>query len=172
MGFVPSSMLTMAKVPGFLSAFAGLAGTISNPGQIDRGLAQMIANMASNAAGCRYCQAHTAAHASHGGVSDEKIAKVWEFETSELFSSAKRAALCVAMCAAQNPNGVTEALFAELRNHYSELQIIHIVATISLFGFLNRWNDTVATTLEAEPAAYASGHLRASGWEIGKHGMR
>ena len=67
MGFVPSSMLTMAKVPGFLSAFAGLAGTISNPGQIDRGLALMIANMASNAAGSRYCPAHTADHASHAG---------------------------------------------------------------------------------------------------------
>jgi uncharacterized peroxidase-related enzyme len=172
MGFVPSSMLTMAKVPGLLSAFAGLAGTISNLGQIDRGLAQMIANMASNAAGCRYCQAHTAAHASHAGVSDEKIAKVWEFETSELFSSAERAALRVAMCAAQNPNGVTEALFEDLKTHYSEQQIIHIVATISLFGFLNRWNDTLATTLEAEPAAYASGHLQAFGWEIGKHGTR
>jgi len=82
----------------------GLAGTISNLGQIDRGLAQMIANMVSNAAGCRYCQAHAASHASHAGVSDEKIVKVWEFETSELFCGAERTALRVAMRASQNPN--------------------------------------------------------------------
>ena len=67
MGFVPSSMLTMAMVPGLLGTSAGLAGTISNLGQIGRGLTQMIANMASNAAGSRYCPAHTADHASHAG---------------------------------------------------------------------------------------------------------
>ncbi len=47
MGFVPSSMLTMAKAPGLGSAFARLAGRISSLGQIDRGLAQMNANMAT-----------------------------------------------------------------------------------------------------------------------------
>ena len=108
-------------------------------------------------------QAHTAAHAANAGVTDEKIAKVWEFETSDLFSAAERAALRVAMCAAQTPNAVTEALFADLRSHNSEQQIIQIVASISLFGFLNRWNDTMATTLEAQPAACASTHLHSSG---------
>jgi len=169
MGFVPSSMPTMARAPGLLEAFSHLAGTITTMGAIDRGLAQMIANVASHSAGCRYCQAHTGAHALAAGVDAEKIANVWSFETSELFSEAERAALRVARDAAQVPNGVTDASFEALASHYSDEQIIQIVATISLFGYLNRWNDTMATTLEEEPMAFATQHLGHAGWEAGKH---
>jgi uncharacterized peroxidase-related enzyme len=169
MGFVPSSMRTMAKIPALFEAFSGLAATITLIGEIEPGLAQMIANVASTASGCRYCQAHTAAHAAHAGVDTEKIEKVWEFETSDLFTEAERAALRVARDAAQNPNAVTNDEFADLERHYSENQIIQIVATIGLFGYLNRWNDTMATTLEPEPLEFAGEHLSASGWEAGKH---
>ncbi|MGH1488651.1 MAG: carboxymuconolactone decarboxylase family protein [Acidimicrobiales bacterium] len=169
MGFVPSSMLTMAKAPGLLEAFGGLAGTIGGMGAIDRGLSQMIANMVSNAAGCRYCQAHTATHAAHAGVDADKVAAIWEFETNELFSEAERAALRVARDAAQIPNATTDEQFAALAQHFDEQQVIQIVATISMFGYLNRWNDTMATTLEAEPLGFANQHLAANGWEAGKH---
>lgn len=169
MGFVPSSMPTMAKAPGLLEAFGQLGATVIGMGKLESGLGQMIANVASHAAGCRYCQAHTATHASHMGIDDTKIANVWEFETNELFSDAERAALRVARDAAQVPNAVTDEQFADLAKHYSEEQIIQIVATISLFGFLNRWNDTMATTLEPQPTAFASQHLAAKGWEAGKH---
>lgn len=169
MGFVPSSMPTMAKVPGLMEAFATLAGTINGMGEIDRGLAQLVANVASHAAGCRYCQAHTAAHAARAGVDADKVANVWEFETSELFSEPERAALRLARDAAQVPNAVTDEHFAELSRHFSEGQIIQIVATVSLFGYLNRWNDTMATMLEPEPLAFAAEHLGPAGWEPGKH---
>jgi hypothetical protein len=45
------------------------------------------------------------------------------------------------------PNAVTDAHFAELKKHYTDAQIVEIVAVISLFGFLNRFNDTTATEL-------------------------
>jgi hypothetical protein len=38
-----------------------------------------------------------------------------------------------------------------------------------LLGFLNRWNDTLATPLETGPRNFAECHLAATGWEIGKH---
>ena len=169
MGFVPSSMPTMARVPALFEAFAGFAGAVSNLGLIDRGLAQLVANVTSHSAGCRYCQAHTGAHAAAAGVDAAKVAKVWEFETSDLFDDAERAALRVARDAGLSPNAVTDDHFADLAEHYSEQQIIQIVATIGLFGYLNRWNDTMATTLEDEPMNFASQHLSAAGWDPGKH---
>jgi len=169
MGFLPSSMQTMAKVPQILDGFSALAMNVSSAGHIDVGLAQMIANVASHAAGCRYCQAHTAAHAAHEGVDVEKLEKLWEFETSELFSEAERAALRIARDAAFVPNAVTDEHFAALAEHYSDEAVVQIVATISLFGFLNRWNDTMATTLEDAPLAFARDHLGESGWDAGKH---
>lgn len=169
MGFVPSSMPTMAKVPGLMEAFANLAGTVNGMGEIDRGLGQLVATVASHAAGCRYCQAHTAAHAARAGVDAEKVAEVWSFETSDRFTEAERAALRVARDAAQVPNAVTDQHFTDLAAHFTEDQIIQIVAIISLFGYLNRWNDTLATMREPEPLAFASEHLGPAGWEPGKH---
>jgi hypothetical protein len=41
---------------------------------------------------------------------------------------------------------------------------------ISAFGFLNRWNDTVATALEELPTTFAERELSPAGWQLGKHG--
>jgi uncharacterized peroxidase-related enzyme len=168
-GFVPNSMLTMAKVPALLEAFSGLAFAVNAIGEIDRELFQLVAHVSSRAAGCRYCQAHTAAAAAGGGTDPEKLEAVWGFETDDRFSVAERAALRLARDAAQTPSASTQRHFDDLATHFSEKQIIQIIACISLFGFLNRWNDTMATTLEEEPLAFAKAHLASGGWEPGPH---
>jgi len=40
---------------------------------------------------------------------------------------------------------------------------------IAVFGFLNRWNDTMATPLEEEPAEVGEKYLARGGWTAGKH---
>ena len=169
-GFVPNSLFTMGHRPEILQAFLMLAGTINGPGMVDPGLKQLVAYVASNAAGCRYCQAHTSAHASHAGVQAEKIEHAFEFETHPVFSDAERAALRLARDSALVPNLVEAEHFEALRRHFDEPQIVELVAVCALFGFLNRWNDTMSTELEGIPRSFAERHLGASGWEVGKHG--
>lgn len=171
MGFVPNSMATMAHWPELAASFAPLAGTVMGGGKLDRGLKQMIAAVVSGAAGCRYCQAHTTHGAVHGGGIDEaKIAQVWDYARCDLFTGAERAALDLALAAGQNPNGAAAEHFAALREHFSDREIVEIVAVIALFGFLNRWNDTLATRLEDTPAAFAASTFAQEQWEPGKHG--
>jgi len=170
MGFVPRSLFTMGHRPELLEAFLGLASTVQTTDQLDPGFVQLVAYIASTAAGCRYCQAHTSAHAARNGVAEEKLAVAWEFETNPLFSDAERAALRLARDAALSPNATGPAHFDELRRHYTDRQIVDLVAIISLFGFLNRWNDTMATELEDEPAAFGTKVLASRGWDVGKHG--
>lgn len=169
MGFLPTSMLTMAHWPELTQTFAGLGATILNSGELEAGLKQMIAFAVSNAAGCRYCQAHTANSAQKNNVSAEKIQAVFEFETSELFTQQEKAALRVAVHAGMVPNAVEPQHMSDLSEHYTPKQIVEIVGVISLFGFLNRWNDTMATTLESSPKAFATEQLQARGWVAGKH---
>src|SRR5262249_58025778 len=102
-------------------------------------------------------------------VEYKKLAAVWEYQTSPLYSAAERATLDFALAAASVPNAVTDDMFAELRKHWSEEQIVEIVGVIALFGFLNRWNDTMATPLEDDPLAFGERHLAAHGWDAGKH---
>ena len=169
MGFLPTSMMTMAHWPELTQAFGGLGATILNSGELDPGLKQMIAFAVSNAAGCRYCQAHTAQSAQKNSVSAEKVQAVFEFESSDLFSDQEKAAVRVAVHAGMVPNGVQAEHMTSLSQHFSEKQAVEVVAVISLFGFLNRWNDTMATTLESAPKHFASDQLGSHGWVAGKH---
>jgi uncharacterized peroxidase-related enzyme len=170
MGFLPNSMLTMAHWPELLQSFGGFAGGIIGGGELERSLKQLVAFVVSNAAGCRYCQAHTSHGAEVSGVSPEKIQAAFEFETSALFTGAEKAALRVALHAGMVPNAVEPEHMDALREHFSDKQCVEVVAVISLFGFLNRWNDTMATTLEDKPRAFASETIAGAGWDVGKHG--
>ena len=167
MGFVPTSMLTMAHWPELLQTFGAFAGNVLNNGEVAPGLKQLIAFVISNVAGCRYCQAHTSHSAAKRGVSIEKIKAAFEFESSDLFDEAERAALRVALHAGLVPNAVSPDHMAELNKHFTARESVEIVAVISLFGYLNRWNDTMASTLEDAPVSFASENLAT--WDIGKH---
>jgi uncharacterized peroxidase-related enzyme len=169
MGFLPNSMLTMAHWPELVQAFAGIGGTVLAGGELTAELKQLIAFVVSNAAGCRYCQAHTSHSAERAGVSEEKIQAAFEFESSDLFSDAERAALRVALHAGMHPNAVEPEHMKALQQFYSDKQCVEIVAVISLFGYLNRWNDTMATTLEEGPRSFASDKLAQGGWDVSKH---
>ena len=169
MGFVPSSLRAMARVPGLLDGMTGLSAAVFLNDLLPVDLKQLIGFMASAGAGCRYCQAHTAAHAAHLGVDVEKLADLWSFETSDRFDDAERAALRFAFRAGQSPNAVTDEDFVECRRFYSDEQITAIVAVCALFGYLNRWNDTMATTLEKTPLTIAEQVLAPQGWSVGKH---
>ena len=114
--------------------------------------------------------AHTGHGAHAAGLDQTKLDAVWAFPPSPLFSAAARAALSVAVAAAQTPNGVTDEQFASLKTHFDDTQIVEIVAVLCLFAFLNRWNHTLATELESSPLNYAREHMGEHGWTPGIHG--
>jgi uncharacterized peroxidase-related enzyme len=170
LGFVPNSLLIMQRKPEMVKAFAQMAAAIWDPnGLVDRGFKRLIAHVASRAAGCRYCMAHTIEGAARFGVQEEKLAAVWEYQSSPLFSEAERIALDFAFAASVVPNAVTDQLFQDLRKHWSDEQIVEIVGTIGMFGFLNRWNDTMGTPLEDKAMAAGERYLARGGWTPGKH---
>ena len=168
-GFVPNSILTMQRRPGIAQAFMDLNKAVLYEGTVAEELKMLVSLVTSQASGCRYCQAHMANLASIYRASDEKIRAVWEFETSPLFSPAERAALRLGYRAALVPNEATAADFDELKRYFDEGQIVEIVATIALFGYLNRWNDTMATALEPRAIEVASRAIADRGWQAGKH---
>ena len=168
---MPNSWLIMQRKPKILRAFAQLTAALWDPqdSTVDRGLKRLVAHVASKAAGCQYCMAHTIEGAAHLGVEEQKLAAVWEYPTNPLFSAAERAALDFAASAALQPNAVTDDDFVTMRQHFNEEQIVEIVAVISVFGFLNRFNDTMGTPLEDVPTATGERYLGAHGWTPGKH---
>ena len=168
-GFVPNSILTMSRRPAIADAFMDLNRAVLYEGTVSEALKMLVSLVTSQASGCRYCQAHMTNLASIYKASDYKIRAVWEFETSPLFTAAERAALRLGYHGALVPNAATADDFSELKRHFDEGQIVEIVATIALFGYLNRWNDTMATELESKAVDVADRAIANVGWVAGKH---
>ena len=116
-----------------------------------------------------YCVAHTANNAGMRGVEADKVEALWEYETSPLFSEAERAALRYAQAAGSVPNMVTDEDTDAVKQHFGEDGVVEILAVVSWYGFLNRWNDSLATELEEIAFDKASKTLEATEWDAGKH---
>ena len=168
---LPTSFHVLGHRPRVLETFQPFFGAIMREGDVPAGLKQLIAHVVSRTAGCLYCQAHTG-HFAHtlAGESYDRVEAVWQFETSELFSAAERAALRLARDSGGVPNGATDDHFAELGRYWTESEIVEMVCVISMFGFLNRFNDTLANELEPDAVEFSDAHLAQSGWTVGKHG--
>jgi uncharacterized peroxidase-related enzyme len=170
LGFCPNSVLTMQRRPAIAKAFISLnMAVMENRGRVTSSLKRLIGFISSHAAGCRYCQAHTIRAAERYGAEEEKLKNIWEYKIHPAFSEAERAALDFALTASTIPNGVNAKVQENLKAHWDDGEIVEILGVIALFGYLNRWNDSMATTLEE--AAEESAHQRLSqmGWEPGKH---
>ncbi len=171
LGFCPNSVLTMQRRPAIAAAFINLnKAVMANAGRLTSEQKRLIGLLASRAAGCHYCQAHTALAAERYGASAQRLDSVWDYRTSGLFSEAERAAFDFAVAAASVPNAVTAEVAEALHRHWDEGEIVEMLGVIALFGFLNRWNDSMATSIE--PGAVGTGEraLAGAGWTRGKHG--
>ena len=169
-GFTPNSIQTMVRRPNIVRAFMQLNQAVLYEGTVDEELKMLVSLIASQVAGWRYCQAHMANLSKIYQASEEKISQVWNYEKSDLFTDAEKAALRLAYHGAMSPSQSSQEHFDELNKHYDENEIVEIVATISLFGFLNRWNDTLATEIEQLPAMVAKETIgKTFNWEAGKH---
>lgn len=170
LGFVPNSVLTMQRKPKLAKAFVQIQRAIWDPdSKVDRGFKRLVAHVASRTADDPYSMAHTASGALHFGVDSAKLAAARDYKTSRMFSEAERAALDLAVAASSSPNAVTDAIFGELRKHWTDEQIVELVGVIAVAGFLSRWNVTMATPIEPEPNEIGEKHLAPLGWSAGRH---
>lgn len=170
LGFVPNSLRIMQMKPGIVEALAKLLAACWAPDSlVDGGFKRLIAYMSSHAAGCQYCVAHQVAGALLLDVDAQKMAAIWNYETSPLYSERERVALDYARAGSLVPNEVTDALFARLKSHWSDSEIVEITGVVATFGFLNRFNDSLATPLEPQAIGKAEEILGRDRWSPGKH---
>ena len=170
LGFCPNSVLTMQRRPAISQAFINLnKAVMANDGRVSSSLKRMIAWVSSNATGCRYCQAHAIRAAERYGAEKEQLDNIWDYRTHEAFSEAERAALDFSLQASQVPNQVDAEIKERLYTHWDEGEIVEMLGVISLFGYLNRWNDSMGTSIEIGAVESGNQYLGKHGWEKGKH---
>jgi uncharacterized peroxidase-related enzyme len=170
LGFCPNSVLTMQRRPAIAKAFIGLnKAVMDNQGRVTSDLKRLIGYVASLTAGCQYCQAHTIRAAERYGAASDQLDHIWEYRSHPAFSEAERAALDFAVAASAVPNSVDAEIAANLHLHWNDGEIVEILGVIALFGYLNRWNDSMGTALEDPAREDGQRFLSGRGWTGGKH---
>lgn len=171
LGFTPNSVLTMQRRPEIAKAFINLnKAVMANLGKVTSEQKRLIGYLTSAVTGCRYCQAHTILAAKRYGGSDERLRNIWNFRGSELYTAAEKAAFEFALAASSVPNAVDESIEAQLKAHWDEDDIVEMLGVIALFGYLNRWNDSMATSLESGASEAGETYLtHQQDWSKGKH---
>ena len=166
---LPGSVATLGYRPDILHGIQLLWQAVMNAGTLPKELKYLAGYLASMSAGCRYCSAHTATNAA-ADAGAAKVAAVWDYERSPLFTDAERAALRFAQLAGQSPSGVQDEDVAALKLHYTDVEIVELLSVASMYGFFNRWNDALAIPLEPTPLRFAQAHVAEHGWDAGVHG--
>ena len=160
----------MQRRPAISKAFINLnKAVMANEGRVTSALKRMIAWVSSNSTGCRYCQAHAIRATERYGAEQEQLDNIWEYRTHAAFNEAERAALDFSLAASQVPNAVNAEIKERLYKHWNEGEIVEMLGVISLFGYLNRWNDSMGTNIEEGAVESGNKYLGKYGYNVGKH---
>ena len=170
LGFTPNSLFTMMHRPRISLAFQELnKAVMENKGRVTSSLKRELAYLSSMTTGCRYCEAHAIRAAERYGSEQDRLNNIWEYKTYPAFTDGERAVFDLAIAASSVPNAVTDEIAENMRQHWDEGEIVEILGVIALFGYLNRWNDSMGTQLEEPAAEDGNKFLGKKGWTRGKH---
>ncbi|SFB83263.1 carboxymuconolactone decarboxylase family protein [Pseudoalteromonas denitrificans] len=170
LGFCPNSVLTMQRRPAIAKAFINLnMAVMANEGRVTAEQKRLIGYITSANTGCRYCEAHTILAAERYGGSEDRLENIWSFRESNLYTPAEKAAFELALAASSVPNAVDDEITAQMHEYWDDGEVVEILGVISLFGYLNRWNDSMGTTMETGAVDAGERLLSKSNWTRGKH---
>ena len=99
-----------------------------------------------------------AAGGSDAGASPEKIAALANYQNSDLFGEAEKVALELADRATELPHDVSDELFARLREHYAEAEIVELSYIVALENFRSRFNRTLRIEAQGFYCVVPEGH--------------
>ena len=142
-GNVPNMFRTVAYRPEILRTMIAHFRAIIETGTAGAKLKELVIVRTSQINKCEYCLNSHTQLAHKYGWSEEQIADLANFRTRTDFTEREKAALEVAERETLDSNGVDDALWARLREHFDEGEIFELAAAIGLFNYFNRFNNSL-----------------------------
>ena len=97
---------------------------------------------------CDYCVSHHAPKLAIQGVSEEGAARLLDFHDHSELDAVDKLVVEYSIAVTNNWNRTRDEIFARLREHFSEAQIVELTWRISLCGAFNRFNDILQFDIE------------------------
>jgi len=142
-GNVPNMFRVMAHRPEIFSTMQAHFGAVLNTGTVSTKLKELIIVRTSQVNETPYCLVSHTALAKRLGWTGEQLEHLAEWPQRDDFTPAEKAALRLAETVTRNAHAVSDDQFAELRNFYSEGEIVELLCAIGLFNYFNRFNDAL-----------------------------
>ncbi len=129
-----------AHIPGLLFGYAMLEWTTAQLGRVDTRLRCLVELKAATLTHCEYCIDLGSQASRLAGLSDEQLLALPRYQESELFTDLEKLVLDYAVGMSRTPVDVPEALFAKMRQHFNEAQLVELTHVIALENLRGRFN--------------------------------
>jgi AhpD family alkylhydroperoxidase len=141
----------VAQSPELVKKLQDFSTAIVNSGHIEPGLSHLVDIRASQMNGCSFCLDMHVKEAKLHGERELRLYHVAAWRESPLFTPKERAALALTEALTQiAPGGISDALYAELREQFSEKELSTL--TFRVMG-INAWNR-LNVTFRPTPGAH------------------
>ena len=108
--------------------------------RLDHHLRWLAIQAAATAIGCSWCTDYGYYEGMQQGMDGAKVRAVPHWRTSDVFDERERAVLEYAEVATSTPVQVPDELMATLHRHFTEAEIVELVAWVALEYFRSRFN--------------------------------
>lgn len=96
---------------------------------------------------CTYCVSHHAPKAIDSGLPPNTINTILQPDAPGL-NEVERLVRDYAVAVTKSPYAIRDAMFEQLKQHFSEAQIVELTLRAALCGFFNRFNDALQLEIE------------------------
>ena len=142
-GHMPAFFATMARSPEALEHFMPLYGAVINKGLVEAKYKELAYLKTALTNGCEYCFRAHSASGKKNGVTEEQIKNLAFYQRSAAFDAKEKATLLYAERVTRGASGIREGAVNELKQHFSDDQIVELTLTICIANFTNRFNDAL-----------------------------
>lgn len=151
-GVVPNMFRTLANVPSLVMGFAAFLKPLLADGALSGWYKELVATRVGFLNDCEYCvKAHTLS-ARQKGASEEKIAAVTGDLVGAPFTEAEKLGFLCAEKLHASPQGLDDAFYLQLKNQFTDLQIVELVAVASAFQMFSRLIEGLRIPVTPSPA--------------------
>lgn len=151
-GNVPNMFRTVAHRPEIFQTMISHFEAVLNTGTLPLKLKELAIVRTSQLNRCGYCLASHSRICKKLGWSDEQLVNLADYSARTDFTQGEKVALQLAEWMTRNEGPLTEEQWEQVREVYSEGEVVELMAAIGLFNYFNRFNNL----LDMEPTAPAS----------------
>jgi 4-carboxymuconolactone decarboxylase len=142
-----------AHLPRLLIGYGMFEQATAKQHRVEERLKALAETKAAAVVNCEFCCDIASSIAREAGVTEEQLLALPRYRESDEFTALEQLVLDYATAMSRTPTTVTDELFAALRKHFDERQLVELTNVIALENMRARFNSA----FDMNPAGFSEG---------------